>query len=332
MHSQLLCDKVTVYPLELPTPLPVGPVNAHLLYGMGQCLLVDCGPRYDPAWDALVAGLAQYALTPADVTGIVLTHGHVDHVGNTRRFQAQGVPVYSHPRVSDWLDPGGAHDAYRAEFYRRLYHDMGVPQEVAARALQGILSFHRWNDRSVVTHPLRAGEPLPPLPQFQVLEVPGHAQAAIALWNRESGELLAGDQLLPHISPNPIIEPLPGAASGTVAERSRSLLDYRRSLQDLAQLPIIKTYPGHGRVIVDSVPLIHRRLHELEVRKHNVLQCLRRQSPITAYELARLLFPKHTDQVSLILSETLGYLDWLHEEGLAYGFPDEQGVCQWVCA
>ncbi|WP_026961929.1 MBL fold metallo-hydrolase [Alicyclobacillus herbarius] len=329
MYPQRLCDTVAVCPIELPTPLPVGPVNVFVLCGKEQCLLVDCGPHYEPAWRALGEGLAHYGFSLSDVTGVVLTHGHVDHVGNTRYFQERGVPVYSHPRVSGWLDPGGAEDQYRADFYRQLYADMGVPPTVAEQALRQLFLFHQWNDRSVVTHPIQEGDRLPPLPAFHVLEVPGHAQAAIALWNDETGDLLIGDQVLPHISPNPIIEPLPGAESGRQAMRSRSLVDSIRTLERLVQLPVEKTYPGHGPVIVDTVPLIKRRLKEAEERKTVVWEHLQRMSPTTAYRLAGVLFPKHADQVSLILSETLGYLDWLLEEGRVHAWQDADGVYWW---
>jgi glyoxylase-like metal-dependent hydrolase (beta-lactamase superfamily II) len=330
MRPQMLQETVTIARIELPTPLPVGPVNAHVLYGCGECILVDCGPRYQPAWNTLLEGLAALGLSLDDVTGLVLTHGHVDHVGHTRIFQERGVPIYSHPEVTTWLQPGGPWDEYRRAFYERLYHEMGVPAPVVAETLKGLFAFHHWNDRSVVDVPLRKGDKLPPLPQFQVLEVPGHAQAAIALWNEKTGDLLAGDQVLPAISSNALIEPRPGAESGDRADRTHSLLDYRRSLREIAALPVRRTHPGHGETILDTRGLIEQRLAEQQQRRDRFYQLVEELAPVTAYELALAQFPKHRDQVSLILSETLGYLDWLASEGRVRQERDHQGVVRWT--
>lgn len=43
-----------IVPLSLPTPYPVGPVNAYLLPGP-PVTLVDCGPKTDDARAALEA-------------------------------------------------------------------------------------------------------------------------------------------------------------------------------------------------------------------------------------------------------------------------------------
>ncbi|GMA52437.1 hypothetical protein GCM10025857_37940 [Alicyclobacillus contaminans] len=52
----------------------------------------------------------------------------------------------------------------------------------------------------------------------------------------------------------------------------------------------------------------------------------------TAFELATTYFPRHLHQVSLILSESLGYLDWLEADGDVRTQVDETGVVHWYSA
>jgi len=321
--------KVAVSRIELPTPFPVGPVNTYLLQQEDVNVLVDCGPKTNEAQQSLLAGLGNLGLQPQDITAVVLTHGHVDHVGLCGFLQAQGALVCAHPGVQTWLSPGGRWDEYRKDFYSRYYAEMGMTKEDMERAFHELSLFAHWNDRSVVNEFLREGDVLPFLPNFEVVEVPGHAQAAIALWDRDSGELVVGDQLLPHISSNAFVEPVMTAARGREADYTHSLLDYRKNLQYLATLPVKKVYPGHGDPFTDAGALIAKRFHSQARRREEILTLLRQRPMATAYDIAAIYFAHRNNQPTLILSETLGYLDLLQTEGSARSVRTEDGKIHW---
>ncbi|MCL6453224.1 MAG: MBL fold metallo-hydrolase [Alicyclobacillus sp.] len=318
---------LTIHRIELPTPFPVGTVNVYLLEAGHQRVLIDCGLKYPPAQRALDAGLAERGLTLRDITALVLTHGHVDHVGWAAGVQSAGATVYAPPGVDTWLNPSGPWEAYRAAFYTTLYRKLGAPNDAIEQAMRTFQFYQTCNDRSVVDVVLSYGAPLPILPNFQVLHVPGHAQHALALWDAEQGVLFGGDQVLAHISSNPLIEPVMTAERGEDAERTQSLLQYRESLRFLRSLPIRTVYPGHGAPFHDVADCIDGFLAGQERRREKFCQLLSRR-PATAYELAVTYFARHREQVSLILSETLGYLDWLREEGRAV-CEDDGGVWVW---
>ncbi|WP_026974859.1 MBL fold metallo-hydrolase [Alicyclobacillus contaminans] len=321
-----------VFRLELQTPLPVGSVNAFVVKSADAVVLVDCGLNHQPTRDALVAGLAQLGVRPEDVTAVVLTHGHVDHVGAASLFQEKDVPIYALPGVQTWLQPGGPWEQYRLEFFDALYRTMGLPDAIRERAKQEFFLLQKWNDRSVVNVELHPGETLPWFPDYEVLHVPGHAQAALALWNRVTGELLVGDQLLPHVSSNAFVEPKLNASSGRTADRTRSLLDYRENLRELANMSLTTVYPGHGAPFQGASELIGQRLREQEERRASFFELVRLRPGATAFELATTYFPRHLHQVSLILSESLGYLDWLEADGDVRTQVDETGVVHWYSA
>ncbi|MDQ0188407.1 MBL fold metallo-hydrolase [Alicyclobacillus cycloheptanicus] len=323
---------LAIHQIELPTPLPMGPVNAYLVLSGDSKVLVDAGIRTPDAKSQLFAALRAFDIAPSDLSGLVLTHGHVDHIGWTSAFRAEGVPVFAHPGVADWLHPGGAWDDYRSAFFRALYHQMGMPEEAQALADRQYFLMSQLTDRSVVDVPLQAGSAFSLLPGFEVLYVPGHAQAAIALWNPETGDCIIGDQLLPRISSNAVIEPQPGAPSGDAARRTPSLIQYRDNLTALRALPIQTVYPGHGAPFTDAKALIDQRLAEQVERRNEMIDLLKQlqDPPATAYDLAAAYFPHRLDQPPLILSETLGYLDWLAADGLVQSTPDDHGVYRWT--
>jgi len=320
---------VAIHRIEMPTPFAIGSVNAFLIIEGDQRILVDCGPRYEAAQAALLSGLKESSLAPEDVTALVLTHGHVDHVGLARLFQSRGVPVYSHRDVNTWLNPDGEWVNYRQDFYDRLYRECGMPSEVRERTLQEYSVYHLLNDRSVVDVHLEDGAVLPVMPRFRVIYVPGHAQAAIALFDEENGELIVGDQLLPRVSSNALVEPTLDAKSGREAERTKSLLQYRENLKTLLTYPIRRVYPGHGAEFEEVHALIAQRLADQETRKDRFWRLLQDIQPCTAFELAVAFFPRHSHQTSLILSETLGYLDWMLADGSVVSRAGADGIVRW---
>jgi glyoxylase-like metal-dependent hydrolase (beta-lactamase superfamily II) len=326
---QHLKQSVDIHRIELPTPLPVGTVNAYLLLGGDQAVLVDCGIRERTAWACLEAALAEFGIEVRDLTALVLTHPHVDHVGWAGNLQNLGTPVYSHPQATRWLDPDEHTAAFRERFFEDLYTRCGMPQADRERAFAEFSFLQQWTDRSVVDVPLSEGTVFPPLPQFRVLYVPGHAQAAIALWNEQSGELVVGDQLLPHISSNAIVEPVMDVPEPSALHRTRSLVQYRENLAALRRLQIRRVYPGHGEVFSGADALIDLRLKDQVRRRDQLLDLLKHIGPCPAYELALAYFPQHRHQPSLILSEVLGYLDWAAVDGLASEEVREDGTLEW---
>ena len=104
------------------------------------------------------------------VDGLLLTHGHVDHVWDAAQVQREhGAAVYYHPETTPMvLDP---------KFYERL----GLPWEVAPIAPGHLLE---------ATQSFALGGL-----KFQVLEVPGHCPGSLCFYHADSGILFGGDVL-----------------------------------------------------------------------------------------------------------------------------------------
>ncbi|MBM3470210.1 MAG: MBL fold metallo-hydrolase [Armatimonadetes bacterium] len=304
-----------IIPLALPTPYPVGPVNAYLLPGP-PVTLVDCGPKTPEALTALRDGLERagsclerVGVRLEEIERLVITHGHIDHFGLAATIAGEsGAEVCAHradlPKLTG--------DRAFVEPMRALISEAGFPSGVA-EALLDVLRRYRGQLDPITPACLLDDGTLVPLADgtLEVLHTPGHAQGHICLWNGlwDGGALISGDLLLEEISPNPLVE-----FDGN-GQRIRTLPSLLRSLRRIAALEPAITYPGHG----DPIPEPARRVRELllhhEARKDRLGQMLAGRA-WTLRELAAAWFPDLSPaNLILGLSEVLGHLDLIEEAG-----------------
>lgn len=295
-----------VVALSLPTPFPVGPVNAFLLPGP-PVTLVDCGPKTDAARAALEEGLAATGHSLPAIDRLVLTHGHTDHFGLAAVVAAvSGAPIYAHEAEV----PKFTGDRAFVAPTRALVAEAGFPSSVADALFEAWKGWRRYADPVVPTHLVADGDRLPLADgSLAVLHTPGHAQGHICLWDGDGGTLIAGDLLLEEISPNPVIE------FDRSGGRLRTLPAYLRSLQRVSDLQPTIAYPGHGGAITAPAARAADILRHHDERKEHLARLLAGRD-WTLRALADEWFPG-LDLRSLFLglSEVLGHLDLLEEEG-----------------
>ncbi|MCL5676984.1 MAG: MBL fold metallo-hydrolase [Firmicutes bacterium] len=287
-------------------------MNAVLLEG-DPLTLVDCGPRYPEARQALESGLMSLGYRVEDIEVLVLTHFHVDHAGLAAEVrQRSGCRVLAHPKTNTWLKLG--HGPGRADFAARLFADHGGPAPVAGQVAESVQWLWTFTDPLDVDGYLDEGDLLPAGGRiWRVLHTPGHAYGHICLWNREARGMVAGDHLIAHISSNALVDPVDPDSPVLV----RSLPLYLQSLQRVAELDLAWLASSHGRVITNHRGLIASRLMRTERRLEQIRHLLKPE-PATAYGLMRKLFPNlDRNQLFLGLSEVLGHLFVLEDRGQA---------------
>ncbi|MGX1263858.1 glyoxylase-like metal-dependent hydrolase (beta-lactamase superfamily II) [Rossellomorea marisflavi] len=295
--------KDTITKITLPTPYAVGDVNVYLVKG-DALTLVDVGPLTEEAWERLNAQIGEAGYELEDIDQVVLTHHHPDHAGMVERF-APSVEIIGHPYNRHWLHrDAGFLDEY-GRFFFNLARESGVDEEILSRitSFEHLLTLmgNRPLDRCV-----EEGEDVPGLPGWTIIGTPGHAQSHLSFYREEDGTLIAGDHILAHISPNPLIEPLFNGGG-----RPKPMLQYNDSLDKLTNVPISVAYTGHGADVRDVQELIARRKRKQEERAATV-QTMIQARPMTAFEICKRLFPAvYKKELGLTLSETIGQLDYL---------------------
>jgi glyoxylase-like metal-dependent hydrolase (beta-lactamase superfamily II) len=293
--------------LTFPLPMELDHVHAYLLPSTDGWTLVDTGfgaPGLAEHWRDLLSGLDR------PVTRIVITHFHPDHVGGaTDAVEATGAPVFQGGldyeqcvRVwgsGDWNGP-----------LETWYERHGVPREVIDE-LEQLSAAMRPFVRFV-----RDPEPLEPgdeVDGWAVHAFPGHADGHICLV--KDGLMIAGDHLLPRISPQIGLYP---------EARPDPLGDYLASLRRTVELAPRVAFPGHGDPVLDPAGRA-AELIEHHRRRLDETEAALGPEPQSAYRLSFALFGGELSLVGrrFALAETLSHLERLAFEGRAARVGDD---------
>ncbi len=310
-----------IHRLQIPTPFAVGRVNCYLIEDE-PLTLVDTGPNSGKSLDELEHQLSALGRSIDELELVVLTHQHIDHLGLVEIIASRsGAEVAAIDVVVPFIENFGNDVELEDRFAASLMLRHGIPEDVVTALRSVSRSFRAWGARADVTRPLHDGEEL--RLRDRVLEVqhrPGHSPSDTLFWDADRRILLCADHLIAHISSNPLISrSLDGSD-----ERPRALMTYIASLQRTRELPARIVLPGHGEPIVDHRALIDTRF-ELHRKRAERIYDLISERPRTAYEIAQELWGNvAVTQAFLTLSEVLGHLDLLADEGRVREVADGQ--------
>lgn len=295
----------------MPTPFAVGPVNAYLIQEE-PLTLVDAGINTPEAEAALLAGLAVAGVELEEIRQVLVTHAHPDHYGLVHLLQdAGGVTVHFPER-----EIARVRDRQMLFNIGKLLVEAGMPLELLFQMDQQRKKGPRPGIRHDEVAPLHDGDRFRFTGgggsfELTALHMPGHTGGHMVFHDPDNGILFAGDQLLPDVSPNPLLEP----SLDDPAERRRSLREYLDSLEKMAGMHLTLAYPGHGAPIDDPQSLITRTIEHHLKRKVTVAGHLGATGK-TPYEVAGELYPDVEGyDVFLSVSEVIAHLDLVVEDG-----------------
>lgn len=295
---------------RLTYPLPTKPwhVHGYLLGGAEGWTLVDTGLAL-PGLGGHVAALG------LPLARVVVTHFHPDHVGGAEQVrEATGAPVlqgeldyaqcehvWGNPdwptRMADWF---------------RLH---GVPRELTDDLIEVGSAYAAFIRFARDPEPLAEGDRVA---GWDVIALPGHADGHLGLVR--DGALVAGDHLLPRISPAVGLYP---------DSRPDPLGDYLGSLRRTAELGLRVAYPGHGDPIEDPAGRARELIEHHRARLDETRAALG-DEPRTGYEVSLGVFGRELSPAGrrFAVAETLSHLVRLVEEGRASRL-DEPDSTRW---
>lgn len=293
-----------VHRLRLPIPFPMRWVNLYVLQDGAGPVLVDAGYPIPEARALLQEALSRTGILPAV---LVVTHAHPDHFGLAAALQEQfGCEVWMAREelvAAQTYQPGmPAWEQLAGELVAE-----GMPGNRVRAAVDSGQRIWARTPPPKVQRFLRPQEEVDLGRRWQVLITPGHSPGHVCLYHRDSKTLVAGDHLLPKITPN--IGRWPAGSPDP-------LDDFLRSLAEVAQLPVQRVLPGHG----DPYDRFADRVRELVDHHHQRLQAILhavRDVPRTGYEVCVALFgsdlDSHNERFAMV--ETLSHLAYLHRRG-----------------
>lgn len=298
-----------LHQVRVPVPYPLKYVNAYLLQGDNGWTVVDPGIHtpdalevWDGVWGRLGGGYR-------NVERIVLTHHHPDHYGLAGLFQERsGAPVF----LSEWgkrqADRMWSEERPMAEELWRLFVRHGMERQTADAMIPHMESFVPLVSPRPEIALLRPGETIRlGLGTFEAVETGGHAAGHLSFYRKETGDMLCGDAVLPHISPN--ISYVPGVEEDPLSR----FLD---GLRLLGEYRVERAYPGHRDVFQGfaerCAALVGHHERRLELMYEHV-----REGASTAYTCCIRLFGTRLSihQMRFAMSETLAHLIHLELQG-----------------
>lgn len=150
--------------------------------GDGHWVLIDAGIG---GTAGLIIRAAEERFRGVPPAAIILTHGHVDHVGGLEELAERwNAPIYAHELEQPYLDGRAA--------YPPPDPTVGGGLMAAFSGLfpRGPFDVSRW------LHTLPADGSVPGMPGWRWIHTPGHTPGHVSLWREADRTILAGDAFI----------------------------------------------------------------------------------------------------------------------------------------
>ena len=254
-----------IFTIDLNFQNTPGTIAAYLIPHRTGGILVETGPG--STLPALLSGLEQHGILPAQITDVLLTHIHLDHGGAAGWWAKQGARIHVHPSGAPHL----INPEKLLNSARRIYGDQ----------MQAL-----WGDFLPVPeaqlHPIQDGEtiPLDGL-SIQSFHVPGHATHHIAYILADA--CFAGDIGGIRVFNQPFISlPMPPP--------DLDLSQWRQSILRLQALRPSRIVPTHFGVFEDAEWHLAKELATLDEITEWIEANLPRQMSVDGLRIAFACF------------------------------------------
>lgn len=296
--------------IELPTIFEAMTVNSWLIKG-DENILIDCGEKTDAAWDALNKGLQDNGLTLQDISKVVITHAHLDHMGMANKIAKNSdATIWVSEMVYEW-----AINLEELLNRRKKAFVAAIQPNITKEEYDKLLHYdHKklspyWDeipeDRLQVfpmNGPIDFGGQA-----WEIIYTPGHCLNQTCFFQKDTGWLLAADMILPMI-PIPIID----AARTPPYEGVKSLMMHLASYEKLLALNITKAFPGHFDTLENVPSLIEKQKRRIHDRKEKCFRLI--QSGTSSFmELLEGIYKERVNNATMFM--VIGFLNILESEG-----------------
>ncbi|MET0693601.1 MAG: MBL fold metallo-hydrolase, partial [Propionibacteriaceae bacterium] len=205
-------------------------------------------------WPQLVQALKELGHTVSDISAVVLTHAHFDHLGCAARLrQETSAPIWAHPG-----DHYIAAHPYRYQHEKpRLLYPFRYPRSI--RILGAMTRAGALRVRGVGgLQELQPGAELAVPGRPRVVFTPGHTAGHCALFLPDRHTVITGDALV-------TLDPYTGFTGPQIVARAATANSAQAltSLDALAATGARTVLPGHGEPWRDGIEaaVAHARAH-----------------------------------------------------------------------
>jgi glyoxylase-like metal-dependent hydrolase (beta-lactamase superfamily II) len=249
--------------IKLPL-LKTGPenVNVYIIEGTDGNLMIDTGWNTPEAFNTLAQEMKNSGFAMKDITNIVITHLHPDHMGLAGKVaELSGAGIVVSETENKLLDSYYTHPESLISQMILFFMANGVPEWELKMLAEASFNIRNYVTPFKATTLLKPGDRVTMAPyEFQVMATPGHSPGHICLYEPNKKYFFSGDHILAEVVPNVGYHPLSG---------ENPLGDYVNSLNALAGLEVRFVFPGHSSVFSGLAPKIDdiQRFHQDRMNK-----------------------------------------------------------------
>jgi glyoxylase-like metal-dependent hydrolase (beta-lactamase superfamily II) len=156
-----------------------------------ELVLVDCG--YAGFLPLIEEAMKAAGLSPAKLTGVIITHHDIDHMGGLYELKQQypAIKVYTLTEEAPYVN--GSKKSLRLEQAEQLYNTLPVEQKIFADRFIALLNTMQPVEVDAV---FADREEISFLQGITVLHTPGHMPWHISLYHAGTETLIAADALV----------------------------------------------------------------------------------------------------------------------------------------
>jgi glyoxylase-like metal-dependent hydrolase (beta-lactamase superfamily II) len=302
-----------IHRVAVPFPVPLMTVNCYLLAEGREAVLVDTASAPGRVRRHIELLLAHAGVRPQEVTAILATHCHHDHIGGIADLQQlTGAPVLMHADERFTLAEATERSGARHKLTSWMMGH-GVPSAMARNMVESL----RWNAPEPIhsSRLLQDGvEIVVGSARWLVVHTPGHSPGHVCLYEPQQAVLITGDHVLPNESSNVSVRP---------GQPPNPLGAYLDALERVQVLNPRLCLPGHGEPFDDLSALVASQIRHHAARLEDVREALA-GGGCTGFEVAATIpWVRRSKRLValdalhrfLAFGETLAHLECLEARG-----------------
>ncbi len=295
-----------IFCVKLPLPFRIDHVNCYLVKGSNGWSVIDTGFYYPPSIQEWEKAFSYYGIGVGDIENIYVTHMHPAHLGAAKWMQQlTGAPVLMGSTEIENVDKVWKKGRINLPVLGEFFKENGVPNKIIPELLDNISNVVNAVCPCPVMSPLPEGHRINIGDRlFQVINVPGHSEGHINLYNIEEGILISGDHLL---------SPADSRISIWPTSNRNPMKYFFQSLEVVEKLAVKKVLPAHGEVFSDCRGRVKELFDYYQRRLSRIIKLS--QDSINAYQLYEHLFVnRDLKTMHYNITETLALLAFLEAE------------------
>ncbi len=255
-----------VYRLEFEVPWPPNHVAAYLIDAEGEDpMLVDAGSPSDDGTTDWSRTLGCLGYEPADISDVIVTHPHSDHIGKVPELRDAGADAHAPaPAIEQLLRS----EEDLEEGVREVGREVGYDDDRLDSAVEKAVSSLQRNRRLLEpnrTHPLAYDEFVVGGRTFEAFRTPGHQIHHAVFLTEVGGDtvLFSGDGIIETFRPAALHTGIDHGAFDAVDEFFSAMDTFERIESDT---DVELVFPGHGPAfsgLGGAVEYTRKKLEEL---------------------------------------------------------------------